>query len=547
MKTRKINVEQGSDAWLANRDKSFNASDLACAMGIDPNGRKRSDLVRQYATGIKAEVSEYVEEKVFGRGKEVEAMARPIIEERIGAGLYPEVFGGELDGMILGASLDGLTMDEETLFECKSRNADLFASVSNGTIPEGYKPQLEQCMMLSGAKKALFTVSDGTEEGTIVCEYESDPELRAKIGPTWKQFAEDVANYEHVETQAPIIGRAPESLPTLHVEVTGMVTASNLLQFKETALAVFKCINTDLQTDADFADAEKTVKWCKGVEDRLEQTKQHALSQTASIDELFRTMDAIKEEAKSVRLKLDKLVKGEKENRKAEIVTQARKAIEEHVAALNTRIGGNWTPPVSGAVFAEAIKGLKSIDSMRDKVSAAMANAKIEANAMADRIQINKDSLTSHDWPMVPDFAAICTKEPGDFTAIVAMRAQKRKEDEEQRLEAERARIRQEEEARAKAKVEAEQAAAAVVAQAAVVATSLDGALAANDTPPPTLTQVLHAAAPETISKALTTEHQDEIAAFMASRDFGKDTHKVRAAIVEFVKFQAERALRKAA
>ncbi len=223
--------------------------------------------------------------------------------------------------------------------------------------------------------------------------------------------------------------------------------------------------------------------------------------------------------------------------------------------ALLPRIGGNWMVPISGAVFAEVIKGLKSIDSMRDKVGTALSNLKIEANAMADRIQINKDSLTSHDWPLVPDFAAICTKEPGDFTAVVAMRAQKRKEDEELRLEAERARIRQEEEARAKAKVEAEQAAAAVVAQAAVVTTSLDGALAANDTPPPTLTQVLHAAAPEPISKALTTEqkaeavieHQDEIAAFMASRDFGKDTHKVRAAIVEFVKFQAERALRKAA
>ena len=541
MKTWKINVEQGSYAWHANRDKSFNASDLACAMGIDPNGRKRSDLVHQYATGIKAEVSEYVEEKVFGRGKEIEALARPIIEARIGAGLYPEVFGGELDGMILGASLDGMTMDEETLFECKSRNADLFASVSNGIIPEGYKPQLEQCMLLSGARKALFVVSDGTEEGTISCEYAPDKELRAKIGPTWKQFAEDVANYEHVETQAQVIGRAPESLPALHVEVTGMVTASNLLQFKETALAVFKGINTDLQTDADFADAEKTVKWCKGVEDRLEQTKQHALSQTASIDELFRTMDAIKDEAKAVRLKLDKLVKGEKENRKAEIVTQARKAIEEYVAALNTRIGGNWMVPISGAVFAEVIKGLKSIDSMRDKVGTALSNLKIEANAMADRIQINKDSLTSHDWPLVPDFAAICTKEPGDFTAVVAMRAQKRKEDEEQRLEAERARIRQEEEARAKAKVEAEQAAAAVVAPAA------------NDAP--SLTQVLHAAAPEPIAKALTTEqkaeavieHQDEIAAFMASRDFGKDANKVRAAIIEFIKFQAERALRKAA
>ena len=124
-----------------------------------------------------------------------------------------------------------------------------------------------------------------------------------------------------------------------------MVTASNLAAFREHALAVFGGIKTDLQTDADFADAERTVKWCKEVEDRLDAAKQHALSQTASIDDLFRTIDAIKEEARQKRLTLDKLVKAEKENRKSEIVAQARKAYGDHWSALCRRVGGSGFPP----------------------------------------------------------------------------------------------------------------------------------------------------------------------------------------------------------
>jgi predicted phage-related endonuclease len=67
-------------------------------------------------------------------------------------------------------------------------------------------------------------------------------------------------------------------------------------------------VNRDLSTDADFADAEKAVKWCSDVESRLAAAKEHALSQTASIEALFRTIDDISAEARTVRLELDKLV-----------------------------------------------------------------------------------------------------------------------------------------------------------------------------------------------------------------------------------------------
>src|SRR5690606_3889090 len=119
------------------------------------------------------------------------------------------------------------------------------------------------------------------------------------------------------------IGRTPENLPALRIEVTGMVTASNLAEFKTHALAVLGGINTDLRNDQDFADAERTVKWCKEVEDRLEAAKQHALSQTSSIDELFRTIDTIAAETRAKRLELDKLVKARKDAIRLEIKAAA--------------------------------------------------------------------------------------------------------------------------------------------------------------------------------------------------------------------------------
>src|SRR5690606_38640236 len=125
----------------------------------------------------------------------------------------------------------------------------------------------------------------------------------------------DVAAYVPEPAVAPVApGRAPDALPSLRVEVTGMVTASNLAEFKASAMQVLGSINRDLQTDDDFANAEETVKWCKAVEDRLAATKDAVLAQTADIETVFRTMDEVSAETRRIRLELDKLVKAEKEN-----------------------------------------------------------------------------------------------------------------------------------------------------------------------------------------------------------------------------------------
>jgi len=441
-----IQAQQGSPEWLSIRARTLNASEAPAMMGVSPY-MARSELLREKKLGIPREHDAATLAR-FAAGHEAEAAARAIVERDIVCEeLYPIVATDD-EGRLL-ASSDGATMLGGVGFEHKLWNEELAASVRDGVVPESHRWQLDQQIHIFGFEKVLFVVSDGTPERFVWCEYRTTPERIDRLLAGWDQFERDLAEFvPEPETVKPA-GKAPEALPALRIEVTGMVTASNLAAFRDHALAVFGSINTDLQTDADFADAEKTVKWCKEVEDRLDAAKQHALSQTASIDELFRTIDEIKEEARQKRLTLDKLVKAEKENRKAEIVAKAQRELSAHIVALQGRVGVLVNV---GCNFGEAIKGLKSLDSMRDKVATALAHAKIEANAIADRIDTNRKTV--EDMSLMPDFAQVCTKAPDDFAALYAMRKQQRADAEAKRLEAERERIRREEEAKARAEAE---------------------------------------------------------------------------------------------
>jgi len=173
-----------------------------------------------------------------------------------------------------------------------------------------------------------------------------------------------------------------------------MVTASNLAEFKSTALAAIRSVNKTLETDQDFADAEQSVKWCEDVETRLKAAKEHALSQTASIDQLFKAIDDISAEARQVRLDLEKLVKQRKEAIRDSIVLESKKSLHDHVVSLNATIGKNYMPAMAGD-FAGAIKGKRTLASLRDAAASELARVKAEANAIADKLSANLKTLNA--------------------------------------------------------------------------------------------------------------------------------------------------------
>lgn len=430
------NVQQGTPEWHALRSSYFTASEAPAMMGASKY-QTRNDLLALKKTGIVEEVTPQ-QQAIFDRGHATEELARPLVEEMLGEELYPIV---GTSGNLL-ASMDGATMLGDTLFEHKLWNQKVVAMIRAGELDPHYFWQLEQQLLVSGAERVIFVCSDGTRDNFEHMEYRPVAGRREQLVAGWAQFEEDLGSFEVKEAKVEVIGAAPDQLPALRIEVTGMVTASNLDAFKSHALEVFSNINTELKTDQDFADAEKTVKWCGEVEDKLKAAKEHALSQTESIDALFKALDDIAAEARRKRLELDKLVKSRKEGIRTEIVMDAAKALQVHIEQIDATLGGRIRMPKVQANFAEAIKGKRTIDSLNEAADAELARAKIEASRIGDLIRTNLVSLNelavNHKF-LFHDAQDLVLKDNDALVALVKVRIneheqaeQKKRDDAEQ-------------------------------------------------------------------------------------------------------------------
>lgn len=440
------NFKQGDDAWHAHRRASFNASEAPVVMGVSPY-QTRSDLLQEKAIGNAAEVSAGTQ-ALFDRGHDYEAIARPWAEEIIGTDLYPIVASLDVDGLPLSASYDGATMDEDVIFEHKTANKDLLEALNRGEIPSQYRPQMEQQLLILGAKRCLFMASAGDQEAMRFAWYESDPQLRAMLLAAWQQFKIDLANYQHVEHIPAAVATPTMALPALSIQVNGSISLiDNLALFGEKLTEFIGNVNREPDTDEDFANLEAAVKTLQTAQDALEAAESSALAQTASIDEMRRTVAMYAKLARDNRLMFKKLVDAKKESLRAKIVGEGVMALREHIDGLNKRLGKSYMPTVS-ADFSGAAKGKRTITSLRSAVSDELARAKIAASAVADGIQVNLNTLRElakdHAF-LFADAGAIVLKAPDDLTALVKLRIAEHQAAEQKRLDAEREKIRAEE------------------------------------------------------------------------------------------------------
>lgn len=409
---------QGSPEWHEWRTKFLMASDAPAMMGVSPY-KSRNELLQEKKFGISREVNSFTQKR-FDDGHRFEALARPYAEKFLGEELYP-ICGSN---GIYGASLDGMTLAMAINWEHKSMNDGIRAAATADDLPMVYHIQIAQQFLVSGAERTLFSATRFNEKDELVEEkhlwVERNEALIESVKAGWGQFNCDLEVYVPPQEAPSVIGKAPDALPALHIEVTGMVQHSNLAEFTEHALAVFQSIKTDLVTDEDFADADKTAKWCQEVESRLDLAKQHALSQTNTIDALFRAIDSIKEEARQKRLSLEKLVKTRKDSIKTEAVLATQRALDKSIAGYNERLGGNWMPRINGK-FAEAAKAKKTVATLRSAMDDALAAAKTEASLAYATIRVNRAAV-GDDMSLFPDFSSVCCSSESVFSEILNSR-----------------------------------------------------------------------------------------------------------------------------
>lgn len=457
------NLVQGSQEWQEFRSKHFGASEASAMLGLSKQ-LSRNDLLLFKKTGKSKEYSDWVQANILDYGHEVEALARELLESELGDELYPVTCS---DGM-LSASCDGLTIDGHIAFEHKQSSAELADFiVANNTLPSTHMPQCQQILMVTGAQKVIFVCSDGTANNRVKIEILPDQQWFERIAAGWSQFAKDLADFvprEIVEKPEPA---AIMQLPALSIQIKGEVTVSNLPEFKQAAETFISSIKTELATDDDFANAEATVKFCDETEKKLESAKAAAIGQTASIDELMRTIDFIKESIRSKRLALEKLVKTQKESIKTKIIDDAYKVCAEHqssIAAEFNRINFAALANLSRQSFETACKNKRTLKSLHGAVDDEVAAIKIKLDDLARVIRKNISHLPE-DLSLFRDLQSIVTKPEDDFKLLVEFRLaeQKRKEEEaaqraiaesKAREEAEAARIAAAQEQAAKRKEE---------------------------------------------------------------------------------------------
>ncbi len=445
-----LDVIQGSPEWQEARRKHFCASEAPAMMGASKY-TTRNALLKLKATGIAEEIDGF-KQSLFDRGHAAEAAIRPHIESIIKDELFPAT---GVDGDLL-VSLDGITMVGDTIMEHKLWNEELAAAVRAGNLDPTYYWQVEQQLGVSKAERCIFVVSDGTPDKCVHMFYTPVEGRFKQLQDGWAQFKLDVVAYTYVEAAPAVMAAPVEALPAVSVRVDGAIAViSNLDIFGARLKEFIEKIDKNPSTDQAFADAEAAVKTLEKAQAALEHAESSALEQTSSIDEMCRTVRLYADMARTTRLMLEKLVKTRKDTIRVEIQRRAQKAFAEHVADINKRLGKVSLPNL-WPDFAGVMKGKRTISSVQGAVDDELARAKIEANAIGEKISANLTSLrelaAEHAF-LFNDAQQIVMKDNADLVLLINSRIADHKAAEERRLEAERVRIREEERVKAEAEV----------------------------------------------------------------------------------------------
>jgi len=519
---------QGSPEWHQFRFNHHGASEAAAMLGLSKK-TTRTALLHMKHTGMQKEFSDWVQANILDKGHEVEALARPLVAAIIGRELYPVTCSmGKLS-----ASCDGLTMDDSVAFEHKQFNQTLFSNVLRGNLPDEHMPQCQQVLMVTGAEKIIFVVSNGTVEHLAHMEVMPDPVWFERINAGWDQFERDLAAYIPAEIKEMPKAVVSIDLPTLFVHARGEITEHNMEAFGLALtgrLAEVRSI--ELVTDQDFSNAKDAAKQFRDTAKAIALSKEAMLAQTETIGEAARKMDAWAKDLNATALQLEKDVEREDLAKKAEMVGAANNALTAHIAQLEAE-----TVPIKlnllSPRFADAIKGKRNYTAMQDAINTALANATIAADFCAKDIRSKlawcKENAAGMD-ALFPDLPQIITKQMDDFTLLISTRIDTHKAEQDKRIEEERQRIQKEEEAKAAAKV----VEAAKVADPVAKVEEVSAPAAPTLVPPPAPVD----------SRAAVVEQGDDIREFLNSLDVSeKKRQEIRPFIVAFVKYRANRGL----
>jgi putative phage-type endonuclease len=188
-----IEVEQGSEAWLAWRRTVITATEASVLLGNNPWDTPYTCWQRKLGL-----IPEKKSNEAMERGQRLEPKARSQFIERYGIDMIPVVVEStEFD--FLGASLDGISELGNLILEIKCGGTKLHEMAKRGEIPQYYQDQMQHQLLVTGAVKAFYYSFDG--ENGIMIEVLPDRDFKTKFMPKAREFWRCVALNEQPTLQ----------------------------------------------------------------------------------------------------------------------------------------------------------------------------------------------------------------------------------------------------------------------------------------------------------------------------------------------------------
>jgi putative phage-type endonuclease len=160
---RKLDLEQGTTAWLNWRRGLITATDAAKLLSLSPY--ETPYKCWQKKVGL---IGEDRRTEAMERGLRDEPIAREIFNHRYHMSMQPTLIESEKYNF-LGASLDGISSCNRFIMEVKSNNAEFHECAYKGIIPDFHKVQIQHQLLSSdGVAEKAFYVSYNSGEIAVV-------------------------------------------------------------------------------------------------------------------------------------------------------------------------------------------------------------------------------------------------------------------------------------------------------------------------------------------------------------------------------------------
>lgn len=197
----------------------------------------------------------------------------------------------------------------------------------------------------------------------------------------------------------------------LVITLKGEVQSSNFAEWKNELIAQIQSVNTNLITDNDYVEAHRHVKLLKSAERSLKDAKQSSINQLSDIQMLFAAIDEISEQARRIRLSLERQINVRKAEIKQECV---QSGIDRVQAFIDKQSEDFQLLDHAGYVdrhrFEVRIKGKASVKGIQSVIDQVCHSIETEVSQRAAEVTKNGmllDTLPNHHKVLFQDRQAL--------------------------------------------------------------------------------------------------------------------------------------------